>query len=146
MCCLCLEGHDGGGSAHPCCVGQLQRDYTALHPRKLSFSGQSIVIMTLIHCARSVCDTSSLPQELKFLQETFRNNGYNHRQILHALNPPTRSPPPREEDHTLVAFLPFVDTTFNHTSRVLSKHNIKTVGLPPWKLSSFFILLGTTWP
>jgi hypothetical protein len=36
-----------------------------------------------------------------------------------------------------VAFLLLVDTTFNHISRVLPKHNIKTVGLPPRKLSSF---------
>jgi hypothetical protein len=36
-----------------------------------------------------------------------------------------------------VAFLPLVHTTFNHISRVLPKHNIKTVGLPPRKLSSF---------
>jgi hypothetical protein len=35
-----------------------------------------------------------------------------------------------------VAFLPFVGTTFNRISRVLSKHNIKTVVLPPRKLSS----------
>jgi predicted GIY-YIG superfamily endonuclease len=47
----------------------------------------------------------------------------------------TASPP--REDHILVAFLPFVDITFNSISRVLSKHNIKTVGLPPRKLCSF---------
>jgi hypothetical protein len=70
------------------------------------------------------------------LQETFRRNGYGERQILHAVNPPTRAPPPCE-DHTSVVFLPFIDITFNRISRVLSKHNIKTVGLPPQKLSSF---------
>jgi hypothetical protein len=70
------------------------------------------------------------------LRETFRSNGYGKRHILHALNPPSRAPPPRE-DHTSEAFLPFVDITFNHISRVLSKHNIKTVGLPPQKFSSF---------
>jgi hypothetical protein len=30
-----------------------------------------------------------------------------------------------------VAFLPYVRSIFNHTSRVLSQHNIKSVGLPP---------------
>jgi hypothetical protein len=75
----------------------------------------------------------ALPQELIFLTATFRNNGYGEKQVLRALNPLTRDPPPRE-DHTSVAFLPFVDITFNHISRVLSKHNIKTVGLPPRKL------------
>jgi hypothetical protein len=34
-------------------------------------------------------------------------------------------------------FLPFVGTTFNHTSRVLSKNNIKIVGHLQRKLSSF---------
>jgi hypothetical protein len=28
-----------------------------------------------------------------------------------------------------VAFLPFVGTIFNHISRVLARHNIKSVGL-----------------
>jgi hypothetical protein len=36
-----------------------------------------------------------------------------------------------------VAFLPFVNIVFNRISKVLSKHNIKTVSLPPRKLSSF---------
>jgi hypothetical protein len=90
----------------------------------------------LVHRAKAVCDTDGLPQELKFPRATFRDNGYGEKQILHALNPPTRDPPPRE-DHTSVAFLPFVDTTLNRISRVLSKHNIKTVGLPPRKLSRF---------
>jgi hypothetical protein len=70
------------------------------------------------------------------LQETFRKDGYGEKQILHGLNPPTRAPPPHE-DHTSVAFLPFVEITFNSISRVLSKHNIKTMGLPPRKLSTF---------
>jgi hypothetical protein len=43
----------------------------------------------------------------------------------------------RSEDHILVAFLPFVSTTFNRISRVLSKHNIKTIGLLLRNLSSF---------
>jgi hypothetical protein len=91
---------------------------------------------TLVHRTKAVCDSDSLPQELKFLRATFRNKGYGEKPILRALNPPTRDPPPRE-DHTSVAFLPFVDITCNRISRVLSKHNIKTVSLPPWKLSNF---------
>jgi hypothetical protein len=34
------------------------------------------VLSTLVHWAKAVCDSDSLPQELKFLYETFRNNGY----------------------------------------------------------------------
>jgi hypothetical protein len=53
--------------------------------------------------------------------------------IFHALNPP----PPCREDHTLMAFLPFVGTTFNHIIRVISKHIIKTMGLPARNLYGF---------
>jgi hypothetical protein len=64
----------------------------------------------------------------------FQNNGYSEQQILQALNPPKRAPPQHREDPASVAFLPSVGTTFN--CRVLSKHNISSVGLPPRKLSS----------
>jgi hypothetical protein len=70
-------------------------------------ANKQAVFTTLVHHAKAVCDTDSLPQELKLLRETFRNNSYGEKQILHALNPPRRDPPPRE-DHTLVAFLPFL--------------------------------------
>jgi hypothetical protein len=79
----------------------------------------------------------TVAQKLKFLHNTFQNNGYSERQILWALNPPKRAPLQRREDPTSVAFLPSVGTTFNVISRVLSKQNIKTVGLLPRKLSSF---------
>jgi hypothetical protein len=85
---------------------------------------KQVILSTLVHRAKAVCDTDSLPQELKFFQETFRN-GYSERQILCALNPPMTTPPP-SENHTSVVFLAFV-ITFNRTSRVLSKHNIKTL-------------------
>jgi hypothetical protein len=61
--------------------------------------------------------------------------GYGE-QIFRTLNPLTRDPPPCA-DYTSVAFLPFVDITFNRIIRVLSKHNIKTVGLPLRKHYSF---------
>jgi hypothetical protein len=43
---------------------------------------------------------------------------------------------PSCEDHTLMVFLPFIDVTFNRISKVMSKHNIKTMELSPRKLSS----------
>jgi hypothetical protein len=36
-----------------------------------------------------------------------------------------------------VTFLPYVGTIFNRISRVMSQHNIKSVGLPPKKACSF---------
>jgi hypothetical protein len=95
------------------------------------------MLSTLVHWVKAVCDTSSLPQELKFLHETFKNNCYGKWQILHTPNPLTRALTLSTEDHTLVAFLSFVGTSFNRISRVVSKRNIKTLGLPPRKLSSF---------
>jgi hypothetical protein len=76
------------------------------HPAK-----KEVVFFTLVHRAKSVCDSDSLPQELKFLQETIRNNGYSERQILCDLNPPTTATPPCRQDLTLVVFLPFISTT-----------------------------------
>jgi hypothetical protein len=46
------------------------------------------------------------------------------------------APPQHREDPASEAFLPSVGTSFNCISRMLSKHNIKTVGLLPRKLSS----------
>jgi hypothetical protein len=37
----------------------------------------------------------------------------------------------------LVAFLPFVNMTFNRISHMLSRHNIKSVGLLPMKIATF---------
>jgi hypothetical protein len=79
------------------------------------------VLSTLVHQANAVSENNSLPQELKFLQETFRNDS-SEQQILHAL-----TPPPRTEENTSVAFYSLVSTTFNFIRRLLSKHNIK-----PW--------------
>jgi hypothetical protein len=62
-------------------------------------------------------------------------NGYNNRQIHRDLNRrPNFSRPEDKPDS--IAFLPYIRTLFNRISRVLSRHNIKSVGLPPNKLSS----------
>jgi hypothetical protein len=42
---------------------------------------------------------------------------------------------PLEDCHTAVAFLPFIQNTFYHISRVLSTHNIKMLGFPPSRIS-----------
>jgi hypothetical protein len=64
------------------------------------------VLSTLVHWAKAACDPDSLPQELKFLHEKFRNNGYSERQILHAGNAPIRSPlPPHRKDNALLSVM-----------------------------------------
>jgi hypothetical protein len=67
------------------------------------------------------------------------------RPILRPVNPPmivSSSP----EKPTSVALLPFVNTTFNRISGMLSRYNIKSVGLPPKKIKinsfSYSCLLG----
>jgi hypothetical protein len=74
--------------------------------------------------------------ELEYLRTTFRKNGYSDRQIRRALNPPVRVASTPEKPDS-VAFLPYVDTTFNRIIRLLSRHNIKSVGLPPKKIPGF---------
>jgi hypothetical protein len=71
-----------------------------------------------------------------FLRDIFRQNRYTERQIRRALNPPPRVGQSDEKSDS-VAFLPYVGSIFNHISRVPAGHNIKSVGLPPRKTSSF---------
>jgi hypothetical protein len=65
---------------------------------------------------------------LVFLKDVFRENGYNDRQIHRDLNRRPHLPQPENQPHS-VAFLPVVGTVFNRISRVLARHNIKSVGL-----------------
>jgi hypothetical protein len=93
------------------------------------------VLSTLLHRARALCDEDSLEAELVFLKNVFRENGYSDRRIHRALNRRPLLPQPDNKAHS-VAFLPFVGTVFNRISRVLARHNIKSVGLPHMKLSN----------
>jgi hypothetical protein len=65
-----------------------------------------------------------------FLRDVFRQNGYNDRQINRVLN---RRPniSKTEDNPDSVAFLLYVGTIFNRIRRVLSRHNIKSVGPTP---------------
>jgi hypothetical protein len=73
---------------------------------------------------------------LVFLRDIFRQNGYNNWQIHRVLNHHPNISQPNDKPDS-VAFLPYVGTIFILISRVLSWHNIKSVGLPPKKESSF---------
>jgi hypothetical protein len=101
-------------------------------------SNKHAVLSTLVHRARALCDQESLHGELVFLGDIFRQNGYIDRQIRRALNPPLRVGQSDEKPDS-VAFLPYVGTIFNCITRVLAWHNIKSVGLPPRKLSGFLL-------
>jgi hypothetical protein len=71
-----------------------------------------------------------------FLRGTFRQNCYNDRQISRVLNQRPHINQPNDNWDT-VAFLPYVGTIFNRISRMLSRHDIKSVGLPPKKIYNF---------
>jgi hypothetical protein len=98
-------------------------------------SNKQAALSTLLHRARALCDEDSLQAEFVLLKDVFKQNGYNDRQIHRDLNRRPHLPQPDNEPHS-VAFLPFVETVFNRISRVLARHNIKSVCLPHMKLSS----------
>jgi hypothetical protein len=91
---------------------------------------------TLVHRARALCDQDSPHAELVFLKDVFRQNGYKDRQIHRVLNCRPKISQPEDKPES-VAFLPYVEIMFNRITRVLSRHNIKSVGLPPKKVSGF---------
>jgi hypothetical protein len=74
-----------------------------------------------------------------FLGDIFRQIGYSDQQNRRVLNPLPRVAQPNEKPDS-VAFLPYVGSIFNCISRVLSLH-IKSVSLPPRKISSFLWLV-----
>jgi hypothetical protein len=102
-------------------------------------SNKQVVLSTLIHRARSLCDEDSLQAELVFLRDVFKQNGYSDQQIHRTLNRRPHLDQPDEPNS--VAFLPFVGTILNHISRVLAQNNIISVGLPHITLSSLLHLV-----
>jgi hypothetical protein len=90
----------------------------------------------MFHRAHSLCDSNSLKYELDFLRITFRENGYNSKLIHRAFKPNTKIPKLHDKPVS-TALLPYFHTTYNRLSRLLSRHNIKSVALPPKKISSF---------
>jgi hypothetical protein len=75
-------------------------------------SNKQAVLSTLVHRARALCDHKSVHDELEFLRDTFKRNGYGDRQIRRAVDPLKGVATPPEKPIS-VAFLPLVSTTFN---------------------------------
>jgi len=95
------------------------------------------VLASLIHRVTALCDEDSLAQELEFLTTVFKDNGYSHQQISRAMEPATRTTETNDKP-TSTAYIPYTQTTFGRLSRMLAKHNIKSVALPPRKIFSYF--------
>jgi hypothetical protein len=60
---------------------------------------------------------------------------YSIKQIREALNPEVRTSKPKEKPKS-VTLLPYVWMAYIQLSRMLAKHNTKSVGLLPRKISS----------
>jgi hypothetical protein len=98
-------------------------------------SNKQVVLSTLIHRGKSLCDEDGLQAELVFLREVFKQNGYNRKKTHRALNHCSHAGQPENKPNS-VSFLPFVGSVFNRINRVLARHNIKSVGLAHIKLSN----------
>jgi hypothetical protein len=95
------------------------------------------VLTSLIHRAKALCDENSLTQELEFLTTLFKDNGYSPQQIRRAMEPATRTAKTNDKPAS-TAYIPYTQTTYSRLSRMLAKHNIKSVTLPPRKIFSYF--------
>jgi len=94
------------------------------------------VLSSLVHRATALCDQESLAPELTILAQVFQQNGYSHQQIKRAMKPATRTI--KTEDKPIsTAYLPHTQTTYGRISRMLAKYNIKSIVIPPRKISSY---------
>jgi hypothetical protein len=93
------------------------------------------VLVSLVHIARALCDQDTLDQELEFLTTVFKNNGYTTQQIRQALKPHTKTAK-KNDKPTSTAYIPYTQTAYGRLSRMLAKHNIKRIALPPKKISN----------
>jgi hypothetical protein len=84
-------------------------------------SNKEVVLSTLVHRARALCDEDSLHVELVLLRNVFRQNDYNDRQIHNVLNRCTNISKPDNKPSS-IAFLPCVGSIFNKINRVLARH------------------------
>jgi len=82
---------------------------------------RQLVLASLIHRAKVLCDQDSLTKELEFLTTVFKNNGYSPQQIR-SLKPATRTTK-TNKNPTSIAFIPYTQTTYGRLSRMLAKHN-----------------------
>jgi hypothetical protein len=76
-----------------------------------------------------------LNQELEFLTTVFKNNGYCTQQIRRAMKPPTNTAKTKDKLISM-AYIPYMQATYGILSRMLVKHNIKSIPLPPKKISN----------
>ena len=97
------------------------------------YANKQSVLASLIHRKRALRDQDSLTQELQILTTIFKDNGYSPHQIRRALKSAT--PTAKTNDQPIsTAFIPYTQTTYGRLSRMMAKHDIKRVSLPPRKI------------
>jgi hypothetical protein len=73
---------------------------------------------------------------MEFLTTSFKNNGYTTQQIRRALKPQANTAKTNDKP-TSTAHIPYTQTTYGRLSRMLAKHNIKSIAIPPKKISNY---------
>jgi DNA-binding transcriptional MerR regulator len=74
-----------------------------------------------------------LGKELEFLETSFRENGYSLKQIQQVFSRKEKTPRHNKKPN-LTAFLPHVQSVSGHLNRMLRKHIIRRINLPPKKV------------
>jgi hypothetical protein len=92
---------------------------------------------SLIQRAKALCDEDSLTKELEFITTFFKDNGYGPQQTRRAMEPATRTAKTNNKP-TSTAYIPYTQTTYGRLSRMLAKHNIKSVTPSPRNIFNYF--------
>lgn len=79
-------------------------------------------------------DVNNLPHELNHLHKVLTTNGYSRHEINDVISDKNDSKKTGEEQEKKLAFLPFCGSVSGKKSRLLKRHNIKSVFRPPVKI------------
>jgi hypothetical protein len=101
-----------------------------LHARSAHHPAQKrAVLTTLVRRAKTLCDSESLRREIQHLKGVFLQNGYSKHDIRRAQHP-KQKPQTKDEKPVGVVLLPYQQAITNKISRLLAKHNIRTIHIP----------------
>jgi len=112
--------------------------HTNLHLHQNSHhhtANKQTVFASLIRRAKALYVQDSLTQQLEFLTTVFKDNRYSPQQIRRAMERATRTAKTNDK-LTSTAYIPYTQT-YGRLSRMLAKHKIKIVALPPRKVFSY---------
>ena len=104
-------------------------------------SQKQAVLATLFHRAFTVSDEEHLGQEVKHLYKVLQQNEYNyreiskiHRRVEQHYNKNAEQHNDVDSDNISRAFIPYCGNVSNRIGRILKKHKIKSIYLPPAKI------------